>query len=106
YVTNERSRASTDTLSASSISLLADAGLRGITWYMVRPARASCIGISQQWRAYLRDGNSASPTQVTSITAKDESMNLSDLADRQEFGFGPPAAPAPSMTWVIGLVFV
>ena len=68
YVTNER------TLRATSRSLFvrgdyrvaahsahtpictkirsgADAGLRGITCYMVRPKRASYIGISQQWRA-------------------------------------------------------
>jgi hypothetical protein len=99
YVTNERSRASTDTLSASSIFFVpgcsrvapgsartptctrieggADAGSRGITCYMVRPTRASCIGISQQWRAFFRDGNSVTPAQVT---------------DRQEFGFGLPAA--------------
>ena len=44
----------------------ADAGSRGITCYMVRPTRASCIGISQQWRASLTDGNSVTPAQVTS----------------------------------------
>ena len=70
----------------------ADAGSRGITCYMVRATRASCIGISQQWRASFRDGNSVTPAQVTSITVKDESMNLTDLADRQEFGSGLPAA--------------
>jgi hypothetical protein len=89
-VTNERSPASTDTLSASSISLCrgvvasrraqratlmhkksgADAGSRGITCYMVRPTRASCIGISQQWRASLTNGNSVTPAQVTSITSR------------------------------------
>ena len=94
YVANERSRASTDTLCASSISLCrgvvvptsartpictkiesgADAGSRGITCYMVRPTRASCIGISQQWRASFGDGNSVTPAQVTSITVKDESI--------------------------------
>ena len=42
----------------------ADAGLMGITCYMVRPTRASCIGISQQWRASLRNGNSVTPAQV------------------------------------------
>ena len=40
---------------------------RGITCYMVHPMRASYIGISQQWRASLRDGNSVTPAQVTSI---------------------------------------
>jgi hypothetical protein len=59
---------------------------------MVRPTRASCIGISQQWRASFADGNSVTPAQVTSITVKDEPMNLTALADRQEFGFGLPAA--------------
>ena len=43
--------------------------LRGITYYMVRPTRASYIGISQQWRASLTNGNSVTPAQVTSITA-------------------------------------
>jgi hypothetical protein len=59
----------------------ADAGSRGITCYMVRPTRASCVGISQQWRASTTDGNSVTPAQVTSITVKDESMNLTALAD-------------------------
>ena len=59
---------------------------------MVRPTRASCIGISQQWRASFTDGNSVTPAQVTSIKVKDESMNLTALADRQEFGFGLPPA--------------
>ena len=45
--------------------------LRGITYYMVRPTRASYIGISQQWRASLTNGNSVTPAQVTSITAFD-----------------------------------
>ena len=54
----------------------ADAGSRGITLLRVRPPRASCIGISQQWRVSLRDGNSVTPGQVTSITVEDESMNL------------------------------
>jgi hypothetical protein len=46
----------------------ADAGLMGITCYMVHPkARAACIGINQQWRAYLTDGNSVTPAQVNSI---------------------------------------
>ena len=74
----------------------ADAGSRGITCYMVRPTRASCIGISQQWRAFFRDGNSVTPAQVTSIKVKDESMNLTALADRQEFGFWPTASGVPS----------
>ena len=59
---------------------------------MVRPTRASCIGISQQWRASFADGNSVSPAQVTLTKVEDESMNLTALADRQEFGVGLPAA--------------
>ena len=55
----------------------------GITCYMVRPTRASCIGISQQWRASLTDGNSVTPAQVTSFKVKDESLNLTALAERQ-----------------------
>ena len=46
---------------------------------MVRPTRASCVGISQQWRASLTDGNSVTPAQVISIKVKDESINLTDL---------------------------
>jgi hypothetical protein len=49
---------------------------------MVRPARASYIGISQQWRAFSTDGNSVSPAQVTSIKVKDKSLNLIALAER------------------------
>ena len=64
----------------------------GITCYMVRPTRASCVGISQQWRASFTDGNSVTPAQVTSIKVKDELRNPTDLADRQEFGFGLPPA--------------
>jgi hypothetical protein len=100
----KRSPASNDTLRASSRSLLcvgvvasrtqrappictkiesgADAGLRGITCYMARPPRASYIGISQQWRASLTDGNSVPPAQVTSIKVKDKSLNLIALAER------------------------
>ena len=48
----------------------------GITCYMVRPTRASCVGISQQWRAYLTDGNSVTPAQVNSIKSKKEICNL------------------------------
>ena len=51
----------------------------GITCYMVRPTRASCVGISQQWRASLTDGNSVTPAQVTSFKVK-ESINLTALA--------------------------
>jgi hypothetical protein len=40
------------------------------------PTRASCIGISQQWRASSTDGNSGTPAQVSS---KDESINLTCL---------------------------
>ena len=119
YVTNERSPASTDTLRASSISLClgcgrvaahsartpictkiesgADAGSRGITCYMVRPTRASCIGISQQWRASFTDGNSVTPAQVTSIKVKDESINLTALASIEvSVEIAPsPEAPRP-----------
>jgi hypothetical protein len=51
----------------------ADAGLRGITCYMVRPTRASYIGISQQWRAFSTDGNSVTPAQGASIKVKNKS---------------------------------
>ena len=60
----------------------ADAGLRGITCYMVRPTRASYIGISQQWRVSFANGNSVTPAQVTSIKVKDKSLNLTALAER------------------------
>ena len=118
YVTNERSPASTDTLRASSISLClggcrvaahsartpictknregADAGLMGITCYMVRPTRASCIGISQQWRAPFTDGNSVTPAQVTSMKVKDESINLTALAERQRIRLRATASGVPS----------
>ena len=43
----------------------ADAGLMGITCYMVRPTRASSIGISQQWRASSSNGNSVTPAQAS-----------------------------------------
>ena len=46
---------------------------------MVRPRALSYIGISQQWRASLTDGNSVTPAQVISIKVKDESINLTDL---------------------------
>src|SRR5215510_11581026 len=36
------------------------------------PPRAACIGISQQWRAYLTDGHSVSPAQVTSFKVKEK----------------------------------
>ena len=49
---------------------------------MVRPMRASYIGISQQWRASLTDGNSVTPAQGTSIKVKDKSFNLTALAKR------------------------
>jgi hypothetical protein len=52
----------------------ADAGLRGITCYMVRPTRASYIGISQQWRAFFTGGNSVTRAQGTSIKVKDKSL--------------------------------
>jgi hypothetical protein len=60
----------------------ADAGLRGITCYMVRPMRASYIGISQQWRASCVHGNSVTPAQVTSINVKDKSLSQTALAKR------------------------
>ena len=47
----------------------------GITCYMSAPRRASCIGISQQWRASLRDGNSVTPAQVSSIKVKEQSVD-------------------------------
>ena len=117
YLANERSPASTNTLRASSISLClgvaasqhsartpictkiesgADAGLMGITCYMVRPTRASCIGISQQWRASLTDGNSVTPAQVTSMNVKDESINLTALAERQRIRLRATASGVPS----------
>ena len=49
---------------------------------MVRPMRASYIGISQQWRASITDGNSLTLAQVTSIKVKDKSLNLIALAER------------------------
>src|SRR6185312_13761747 len=42
------------------------------------PRHAACIGISQQWRANLTDGNSVSQAQVTSI--KKNFINLTVLA--------------------------
>ena len=42
------------------------------------PRHAACIGISQQWRAYLTDGNSVTQAQVTSI--KKNFINLTVLA--------------------------
>ena len=47
----------------------------GMTCYMVRPTARSCIGISQQWRASLRDGNSVTPAQVSSIKVKEQSVD-------------------------------
>jgi hypothetical protein len=55
---------------------------------MVRPTRASYIGISQQWRASFTDGNSVTPAQVTSIKVKDKSLNLTALPSGDEFGLG------------------
>jgi hypothetical protein len=49
---------------------------------MVRPMRASYIGISQQWRASFTDGNSVTPAQGTSIKVKDKSLDLIALAER------------------------
>jgi hypothetical protein len=66
----------------------ADAGLRGITCYMVRPMRASYIGISQQWRASSTNGNSVPLAQVTSIKVKDKSLNLIAWPSGDEFGLG------------------
>ena len=42
------------------------------------PRHAACIGISQQWRANLTDGNSVTQAQVTSI--KKNFINLTVLA--------------------------
>src|SRR6188472_3397500 len=42
------------------------------------PRRAACIGINQQWRAYLTDGNSVTQAQVTSI--KKNFIDLTVLA--------------------------
>src|SRR5690349_7139219 len=42
------------------------------------PRHAACSGISQQWRAYLTDGNSVTPAQVTSI--KKNFIDLTVLA--------------------------
>ena len=44
--------------------------------HMVRPTRASCIGISQQRRASFRDGNSVTSAQENSIKIKEEFVNL------------------------------
>ena len=62
---------------------------------MVRPTRASCIGISEQWRASFRHGNSA---QVTSIKVKDELISLIHLASIEvSVKIAPsPEAPAPT----------
>ena len=64
---------------------------------MVRPTRASCVGISQQWRASFTDGNSVTPAQVTSIKVKDKSINLIDLASIEvSVEIAPsPEAPRP-----------
>ena len=117
YVTNERSPASTDTW-VRTLSLCtggwsrrsartpictkieggADAGARGITCYMVRPTRASCVGISQQWRASLTDGNSVTPAQVTSIKVKDESINLTALANIEVSVEIAPSPEVPAYT--------
>jgi len=50
------------------------------------PRRAACIGISQQWRAYLTDGNSVTQAQVTSI--KKNFINLTVLAGEQKLHSG------------------
>ena len=62
---------------------------------MVRPTRASCIGIRQQWRASLTDGNSVTPAQVTSIKVKDKSINLTALASIEVSVEICPEAPRP-----------
>jgi hypothetical protein len=59
---------------------------------MVRPMRASYIGISQQWRALSTDGNSVTPAQVTSIKLKDKSLNLIAWPSGDEFGLRLPQA--------------
>src|SRR6185436_7187063 len=50
------------------------------------PRRAACIGISQQWRAYLTDGNSVTQAQVTSI--KKNFINLPVVAGEQKLHSG------------------
>jgi len=50
------------------------------------PRRAACIGISQQWRAYLTDGNSVTQAQVNSI--KKNFINLTVLAGEQKLHSG------------------
>src|SRR4026209_1930215 len=47
------------------------------------PRRAACIGINQQWRAYLTDGNSVTQAQVTSI--KKNFIDLTVLAGDKNF---------------------
>jgi hypothetical protein len=47
------------------------------------PRRAACIGISQQWRAYLTDGNSVTPGQVNSIKSKKEICKLALAGNRK-----------------------
>jgi hypothetical protein len=59
----------------------ADADLMGITCYWSAPRRAACIGISQQWRAHLTDGNLVTPAQVNSIKINEESVNLLAAAE-------------------------
>jgi hypothetical protein len=43
------------------------------------PQRAACIGISQQWRAYLTDGHSVTPAQVNSTRVKKEALQNARL---------------------------
>ena len=74
----------------------ADAGVMGITCYMVRPTRASCIGISQQWRAPSTDGNSVTPAQVTSTKVRTKSINLTTLAQRPRIRLKTTASGVPS----------
>ena len=79
----------------------------GITCYMVRPTahfmsrRTSCIGISQQWHAFLTDGNSVAPAQVTSIKVKEESVDLTALAgDRRSILVAVCFARATNSAWL------
>ena len=58
----------------------------GITCYVVRPTRASCVGICQQWHASLTDGDSVSPAQVTSFNVK-EFINLTALAYKLDLNY-------------------
>ena len=65
--------------------------------HMVRPTRASCIGISQQRRAPFRDGNSVTSAQENSIKIKEEFVNL--LAGEEVLS-GPCACSVTNSAWL------